>query len=239
MNTKDRATMVRFDVGRRQRIGLAEAVLADVKSTEQIAEAINQASAGGGSVLVTRLLPERFAALSAAQRALLDYDPVSRTAMTAVLARRDQKVLESDRAVAIITGGTADVAVAREAARTLTFHGAASQEIADVGVAGLWRVMEHRELIETMPVVIVCAGMEGALFSVVGGLARGVVIAVPTSNGYGVAEGGKVALGSALASCAPGVAVSNIDNGYGAACMALRALALRDRVSPADQPPLR
>ena len=238
MNAGDGAPMVRFDVGRRLRIGLAEAVLADVKSTEQIAEAINQAGAGGGSVLVTRLLPERFAALPETQRALLDYDPVSRTAMTAALAGCDQQVLGLDADIAIITGGTADVPVAREAARTLAFHGVVSQEIADVGVAGLWRVMEHRELIETMPVVIVCAGMEGALFSVVGGLARGVVIAVPTSNGYGVAEGGKVALGSALASCAPGVAVSNIDNGYGAACIALRALALWDRVSPADPPPL-
>jgi hypothetical protein len=81
-------------------------------------------------------------------------------------------------------------------------------------------------MIQNTPILIVCAGMEGALFSVIGGLARGVIIAVATSNGYGVSEGGRVALESALSSCAPGIAVTNIDNGYGAACIALRALAI-------------
>jgi pyridinium-3,5-biscarboxylic acid mononucleotide synthase len=222
MNVDDQASIVRFDLGRRQRIGLAEAILADVKSVPQIAEAIAQSLAGDMAVLVTRLAPEQFAALPDQQRAGLDYDPVSRTAMS---RRIDPAPEVSD--VAIVTGGTGDLGVAREAARTLAFHGRASREIVDVGVAGLWRLMAHREVIAEMPVVIVFAGMEGALFSVVGGLARGVVIAVPTSNGYGVAEGGRVALDSALASCAPGIAVSNIDNGYGAACLALRVLGLR------------
>lgn len=222
MNADDKASVVRFDLGRRQRIGLAEAILADVKSPSQIAEAIAQSLAGDMAVLVTRLSPEHFAALPDQQRAGLDYDPVSRTAMS-----RNVDAADEATDVAIVTGGTGDLGVARETARTLAFHGRASREIVDIGVAGLWRLMEHREVIAEMPVVIVCAGMEGALFSVVGGLARGVVIAVPTSNGYGVAEGGRVALGSALASCAPGIAVTNIDNGYGAACLALRVLGLR------------
>jgi pyridinium-3,5-biscarboxylic acid mononucleotide synthase len=221
MNAGEQASTVRFDLGRKNRIGLAEAILADVKSPAQIAEALAQSQVGGAPVLVTRLSTEKFDGLSQELQAGLDYDPVSRTAMST-----DVGVVDQVPDIVIVTGGTGDIPVAREAARTLAFHGLASQEVADVGVAGLWRLMEHRDLIADMAVVIVCAGMEGALFSVVGGLARGVVIAVPTSNGYGVAEGGKVALGSALASCAPGIAVSNIDNGYGAACLAIRALGI-------------
>ena len=94
--------------------------------------------------------------------------------------------------------------------------------IADVGVAGLWRLLERIEEIRSSPVVIVAAGMDAALVSVVGGLVSGAVIALPTSVGYGVARGGATALRAALASCAPGVSVVNIDNGYGAACAALR-----------------
>lgn len=231
MNADDRSRVMRFDLGRRERIGLSEAILADVKTSEQIAEGIAQSFAGAAPMLITRLSEEQFAGLPESQRAALDYDPISRTAISA-----DIKAAVDMDEVAIVTGGTSDLAVAREVARTLAFHGRGSREIVDVGVAGLWRLMEHREVIARMPVVIVCAGMEGALFSVVGGLARGVVIAVPTSNGYGVAEGGKVALDSALASCAPGIAVCNIDNGYGAACLALRVLgaAERDRTDERD-----
>ncbi len=227
MNADDRSPVMRFDLGRRERIGLSEAILADVKSPEQIAEGVAQSTAGAAPVLITRLSAQQFAALPASQRAALDYDPISRTALSVDI----DAVADADE-IAIVTGGTGDLAVAREAARTLAFHGRGCREIVDVGVAGLWRLMEHREIIARMPVVIVCAGMEGALFSVVGGLARGVVIAVPTSNGYGVAKGGEAALSSALASCAPGIAVCNIDNGYGAACLALRVLGAGGRESP-------
>jgi NCAIR mutase (PurE)-related protein len=96
--------------------------------------------------------------------------------------------------------------------------------VPDVGVAGLWRLLERADELRTMSVVIVAAGMEGALVSVVGGLLPAAIIALPTSVGYGVSQGGQVALHSALASCAPGVLTVNIDNGYGAACAALRIL---------------
>ena len=109
----------------------------------------------------------------------------------------------------------------------------AATEIPDVGVAGLWRLMERLEEVRRHPVVIVAAGMEGALFSVVGGLVAGVVIALPTSQGYGVASGGRVAVNSALASCAPGIAAVNTDNGYGAACIALRVLGAMSGPGPA------
>jgi NCAIR mutase (PurE)-related protein len=126
--------------------------------------------------------------------------------------------------VAIVMAGTSDLPVGREAARTLAFAGQPCREHTDIGVAGLWRLLERIEEIRSSPVVIVAAGMDAALVSVVGGLVASPVIALPTSVGYGVAKGGGPALHAALASCAPGISVVNIDNGYGAACAALRIL---------------
>ena len=114
------------------------------------------------------------------------------------------------------------MAVAREAARTLRHAGHGCIEIHDIGVAGLWRLLDRVDELKTYPVVIVAAGMDAALPSVLGGLVPGAIIAVPTSAGYGVAAGGTTALHSMLASCAAGITVVNIDNGYGAACAALR-----------------
>ena len=114
--------------------------------------------------------------------------------------------------------------VAQEAARTLAFHGYAAPVIADVGVAGLWRIMAQRPALQAARVLIVAAGMEGALFSVVAGLVAAPVIALPTAVGYGVSEGGRAALRSALASCAPGVLTVNIGNGFGAAAAAIKML---------------
>ena len=213
--------LVRFDTERYERIGLAEAIMADVKTPEQVAEAFRQAYQLTGRAFITRLGVEKYKALSKNDQDLLDYDPISKTAMSGFPEVSDDKAQ-----VLILTGGTSDYKVAKEAARTLKFHGVACKELIDVGVAGLWRLLDHKEMIQNAPILIVCAGMEGALFSVIGGLAKGVIIAVATSNGYGVSEGGRVALESALSSCAPGVAVTNIDNGYGAACIALRALAI-------------
>jgi NCAIR mutase (PurE)-related protein len=116
------------------------------------------------------------------------------------------------------------VPVSREAARTLAYYGVPCVEITDVGVAGLWRLMERIDELRRMQVVIAVAGMDAALPTVIGGLVASVVIGVPTSVGYGVAQGGQSALHAMLASCAPGVLVTNIDNGYGAACAAIRIL---------------
>ena len=222
MNEKYKTQHVRFDIERQARIGLAEAILADVKSPAQISEALRQIHYVDGKALITRLTEEKFYGLPEQDQERLDYDPISKTAMSQRIENAVGKV-----EVLIVTGGTADVGVAREAARTLAYHGVPSRELVDVGVAGLWRLMEHKELIQSASILIVCAGMEGALFSVVGGLARGVIIAVATSNGYGVAEGGRVALNAALSSCAPGIAATNIDNGYGAACLAIRILSIK------------
>jgi hypothetical protein len=222
---------VNFDFQRHERIGLSEAVFCLGKSPEQIAEAIAAADAHGVALLLTRLAPETFATLPPPAQAALDYDAASRTAI-----RRPWRAPAGEPVLAVVTAGTSDLPVAREALRTLAFYGLPAREIADVGVAGLWRILQHEEELRRYPAVIVVAGMEGALFSVVGGLVRGVVIAVPTSTGYGAARGGETALHAALASCAPGVVTVNIDNGYGAACAAIRALGTHVRPVGASEP---
>jgi NCAIR mutase (PurE)-related protein len=211
---------ITFDFQRRERIGLGEAVLCAGKSPQQIGEAIALARARHASLLLTRLAPEMLTRLAPGEQASLDYDPRSRTAVLGGALRKPRSEVQ----VAVVTAGTSDLPVAREAIRTLAFYGVAAREIADVGVAGLWRILMHEDELKRYPVVIVVAGMEGALFSVVAGLVGGVVIAVPTSTGYGAARHGETALHAALASCAPGVVTGNIDNGYGAASAALRAL---------------
>jgi pyridinium-3,5-biscarboxylic acid mononucleotide synthase len=208
-----------FDFGRRERIGLAEAVLCQGKTTSQISNALALARAQDVPLLLTRLAAEAFEALEPTERIEIDYDPLSRTGL---FGRIDDPLTKGT--IAVVTGGTSDLAVAREAVRTLAFYGVGAHEITDVGVAGLWRILQHEAELKAYPIVIVAAGMEGALFSVIGGLVGGLVIAVPTSNGYGVARGGETALSAALTSCAPGLVAVNIDNGYGAACAALRVI---------------
>lgn len=210
------------DTLRETRIGLPEAVFCEHKSPAQIDAIV---AATRGRLLLTRLSPSRHAELAEAGR--LDYDPVSRTAFLG-----PEPSVQGPPRVAVVTGGTSDVPLAAEVERTLLFHGEASQRFADVGVAGLWRVLERWQELSTFPVVVAIAGMEGALFSVLGGLVPGVLIALPAANGYGVSAGGKAALSSALASCAPGVVAVNIDNGYGAACAALRVLGAMRRDAP-------
>ncbi len=215
-------TDVTLDLERRARIGLDEAVFCAGKTPDQIAGIVGRLVKAKAPALLTRLDPKKLNALPAELRKRMDYDPSS---WTATLGRKSR--LRGKPQVAVLTAGTSDGAVAREAARTLAYHGVAATEIGDIGVAGLWRLLKRLDEIRRHGVVIVVAGMDAALPSVVGGLVPGAVIAVPTSVGYGVAKGGETALRSALASCAPGVVVVNIDNGYGAACAALRILRVK------------
>jgi len=212
-------TEFRVDWQRAERTGTSEAVLCDPKSAAQIDAILAHAAELGQRLLLTRLGARKFSRLSAPMRGALDYDAVTRTAILGGLP-----VARGAGRVAIVCGGTSDLPVAREAERTLAFEGEAATLLADVGVAGLWRLMERLDDIRRHRVVIAVAGMEGALFSVLAGLVPCAVIAVPTSVGYGVAEGGHTALHAALASCASGLAVVNIDNGFGAAHAALRIL---------------
>ena len=210
-------TEFQLDAERTGRIGFGEAVYCAGKTPAQIADILR--SVPDAPLLLTRLDGARFAALPEDARALLDYDPVSRTAWQGAPAP-----LRPGCRVAVVTAGTSDVPVAREVVRTLRHSGQAATEIADVGVAGLWRLLRRVEELRTYPVVIVVAGMDAALPSVVAGLVPGAIIGVPTSVGYGVAAGGRAGLDAMLASCAPGLSVVNIDNGYGAACAAIRVL---------------
>lgn len=213
------AGQVKLDFARRDRVGFDEAVLCEWKSPAQIAHILKMGDEARLPLLLTRLSAEKCEALPEALRRRIGFDPVSRTGYFAARPHP-----QAGPEVAVVSAGTSDAPVAREAARTLAYFGVPTREIADVGVAGLWRVLERAEEIRAAPVVIVVAGMDGALPSVVAGLAPGAVIAAPTSVGYGASEGGRAALAACLSSCAPGLTVVNIDNGFGAACSALRIL---------------
>ncbi|MBS7700990.1 MULTISPECIES: nickel pincer cofactor biosynthesis protein LarB [unclassified Chelatococcus] len=209
-----------LDWEREARTGVPEAVFCAGKTAGDIAAIIAAARGEERPLLLTRLSPEIWAGLPEASRAGLDYDARSRTAC---LGGRDAGPQPS-RSVVIVAAGTSDLGVALEAQRTLWFHGIDAPLIADVGVAGLWRLMARIEEIRHHDVVIAVAGMEGALFSVLAGLVKAPVIAVPTSVGYGVAAGGQAALSTALASCSPGIATVNIDGGFSAAILAKKMI---------------
>lgn len=220
-----------LDWGRRARTGLAEAVLCESKSSEQIARIVVEAHARRERMLLTRLSAEGFASLPPDARALIDHDPISRTGLVG------EAPAPVDLGAAIVCAGSSDWPVAIEAQRTLLAEGVAAPAYGDVGVAGLWRLMNRLPDLADRRVVIAVAGMEGALFSVLSGLVPALVIAVPTSVGYGVAEGGKAALSSALASCAPGLVTVNIDNGFGAAMAALKILRAPPRGQEQEETP--
>ncbi len=218
-------TDFRLDWDRAARTGISEAVLCESKSAAQIDAIVAHGVERGGRLLLTRLAPRKHGRLAASTRDALDFHESSRTAILGGLAAS-----AGAGRVAIVCAGTSDLRVAQEAERALAFAGEEATLIADVGVAGLWRLLERLDDIRRHRVVIAVAGMEGALFSVMAGLVPAAVIAVPTSVGYGVAKGGRTALNSALASCASGLTVVNVDNGFGAAHAALRVLGSATRL---------
>ena len=209
---------VRLDHQRRERIGLDEGIFCESKTVDQIQRIIDGAIDQGRTLLLTRLTADQYVQLSAAAIQNVDYDELSRTGFVGQIG----PPIQSSVSAAIVTAGTSDARIAREAARTLEYHGINAEEFHDVGVAGLWRVLSIKNELRKHNVVIVVAGMDAALPSVIAGLIPAVVIAVPSSVGYGVSEGGRSALNSILSSCSPGLVAVNIDNGYGAACAAIR-----------------
>ena len=210
---------IRFDLARSARIGLPEAVFCEGKPRRALHTLLTRfAQDKATPILFTRLDEALYRSFEEEITRVYDYDPLSRTAWNAKLPARPEGK------AAIVSAGTADGAVAREAARTLTYLGWRCELFEDCGVAGLWRIQSVIDEINTADVIVVTAGLDAALASVLGGLTHRPLIAVPTSVGYGVAQGGQAALSSMLSSCAPGVAVTNIDNGYGAACAAARIL---------------
>lgn len=223
-SSHDPAGEVTLDFQRAERIGFDEAIFAQGKSAGHLAHIFDTAKAKGASLLLTRLSRQQLDELPREHREAVDYEPLSRTAYFGPPAPE-----QGPPRVAIVAAGTSDAHVTREAQRTLRYYGHGATMVVDVGVAGLWRLLDQVEALRRHPVVLVAAGLDAALPTVVAGLVGSVVIGVPTSNGYGVAAGGTAALHAMLASCAPGLPVVNIDNGYGAACAALRVLRAMDR----------
>jgi NCAIR mutase (PurE)-related protein len=206
-----------WDQQRKVRTGIAEAVFCQNKSDKDLQAIIDLNKANGNAILLTRLTRQQWISLPSHNQDILDYDECSQTAIS-----KDPSIKLKQAGICIVTAGTSDLAVATETQRTLAFNGFDTPIYADLGVAGLWRLMSKIEEIRQYKIIIALAGMEGALFSVLAGLVEAPVIAVPTSVGYGVSSGGKTALGSALASCAPGILTVNIDNGFGAANAAIK-----------------
>ena len=206
----------KVDLHRRVRQGAAEVIYGAGKNPEQIAGIVQTMTRHGQNrILITRMSPE--AAAFVRQTVPLDYRAEARVGIVGDLPEPD-----GIGKVVIATGGTSDIPVAEEAALTAEILGSQVVRLYDVGVSGVHRLLAHMELIMDASVIIAIAGMEGALASVIGGLADCPVIAVPTSVGYGASFGGISALLSMLNSCASGVSVVNIDNGFGAGYLANR-----------------
>ena len=210
---------VNFDFQRRERLGLIEAIWGQDKSIDQLERLSQNVLSKNEVVFITRINSEK-------ANYLLDlYDDARfyEEANCLIIGENLDKI-NTNKKVAIISGGSSDLAVTLEAQLALEIYGVNCQPFIDVGVAGLHRLMSQLEEINKYDVLIVCAGMEGALATVVGGLLAQPIIAVPVSVGYGVSKDGETALNSMLSSCSPGIAVMNIDNGYGAAMAALRII---------------
>jgi hypothetical protein len=205
----------RVDHHRHLRVGFPEVVFGQGKTAEQIVGIAERLRNGGHNLLVTRL-DVATADEVRARIPDLDYDPVSRTAVLVV----EQPAVETFGPVLVVAAGTTDIPVAEEAVRTLSMFGNPVERLYDVGISGLHRLLASKEQLVRASVLIVVAGMEGALPSVVAGLVDRPVIGVPTSIGYGAAFGGLAALLGMLNSCAAGLTVVNIDNGFGAAVAA-------------------
>lgn len=207
-----------LDIERPLRNGLQEVIYGEGKTYEQVKGIVEALLARGQNIFATRIEKEMGERLSK-EFARLTYDCVSRTFS---IIQKD--VMPVNGSVAILAAGTSDIPVAEEACTTVAFFGAKPVRYYDVGVAGLHRLINRVPEIKRSDILIVIAGMEGALPSVVGGIFSQPVIAVPTSIGYGVCENGRTALMAMLTSCAEGIVVTNIDNGFGAACAAIRIL---------------
>ncbi len=204
-----------IDYHRPLRKGIPEVIYGESKTEEELIEIVEDMSKRGENVLITRLCPQKAERLRSLFKGGIYY-PRSRVFM--LLLREVTK--KGKGKVLVISAGTSDAPVAEEALLTLSFLGDDAESLLDVGVAGIHRILAHLKRLREARVIIVVAGMEGALPSIVAGLVSVPVIAVPTSIGYGASFGGISALLCMLNTCAQGVAVVNIDNGFGAACLA-------------------
>ncbi len=204
----------KLDHHRALRTGMPEVIFAESKAPAQVAAIFARMCKAGGNVLATRASREVFEAVRSAEPRS-EYHETARA-----ITLKQTEPAAGKGTVGVVCAGTSDLPVAEEAAVTARLMGNTVELVADVGVAGLHRLLAQQRTLESARVLIVCAGMEGALPTVIGGLVDAPVIAVPTSVGYGASLGGLAALLGMLNTCAPNVAVVNIDNGFGAACIA-------------------
>ncbi len=209
----------KVDHHRALRTGMPEVIFAAGKTPAQVAAIFAHMAQAGGNVLATRASAEMFAAVKAAEApdaaAKAEYHEMGRC-----ITLTQTPAPAGKGTIAVVCAGTSDLPVAEEAVITARLMGNAVELIADVGVAGIHRLLAQKSSLQSARVLIVCAGMEGALPTVVGGLVNAPVLAVPTSVGYGASFGGVAALLGMLNTCSPNVSVVNIDNGFGAACIA-------------------
>ena len=210
-----------IDYSRKDRLGFDEVIFGASKSIEVLEELLNDYIEKGQNVLITKLQSKKAVVLLQSYTDAF-YDQASQVFMLRAIEQS-----EKDLKVGIISGGSSDEGVVNEAYYTLLYMGVNSKVIHDIGVAGMHRLMDRVEELKLFDILIVVAGFEGALPTVVGGLFPQPIIAVPTSVGYGAAKNGETALNAMLSSCANGISVVNIDNGYGAAMSALRILNLK------------
>ena len=215
----------RVDHHRDLRIGMPEVIYCQGKTVVQIKKIIQSMNRAGHSVLATKLSNDSFRKLKPSLPKVSEYNEM---AQTLVIEKNKQR--KRSGLIIIISAGTSDIPIAEEASVTAQLLGSKIETLFDVGIAGIHRLLDNLEQIHKARVVIVVAGMEGALASVVGGLVDKPIIAVPTSIGYGTSFGGVSALLTMLNSCAPGIAVVNIDNGFGAGSMAHRINILGDSI---------
>ena len=208
-----------IDFQRRSRLGVIEAIWGEHKTIEQISEILKKYQFESETALVTRLSKDK------GEKLLGEFPSAEFHEIAGCLTMGEFKECNSSEGeVIILTGGTSDAGVASEAEIALNLHGIKTKLLIDVGVAGLHRLLDRLEEIKSAKVIIACAGMEGALPTVLAGLIPHPIIGLPVSVGYGISDGGKTAMEGMLASCAPGLLVVNIDNGYGAAMAAIRIL---------------
>ncbi|MDU2066184.1 MAG: nickel pincer cofactor biosynthesis protein LarB [Sporomusaceae bacterium] len=205
----------KIDHQRSARQGFPEVVYSEGKTVDQVVQIVTSLAAHHSSILATRASQDMYEAVKDVVPDAVYYE-----LPRLIVVEKNPLPKDEDRFILVLTAGTSDLPVAEEAAITAEVMGNRVKRIYDVGVAGIHRLLSQRESIEAANVIIVAAGMEGALASVVGGLAAKPVIAVPTSVGYGANFGGLAALLGMLNSCAAGVAVVNIDNGFGAGRLA-------------------
>ena len=210
---------IKYDFERRERLGLIEAIWGEDKNIDQLKRVSKIVLDKKEVVIITRINKNK-------AKNLLDIYPDAKFYEDAncLVIGENLKKITIEKKIAIVAGGSSDLSVTLEAKLALEIYGISCKTFIDVGVAGLHRLLSKIEEINKYDVLIVCAGMEGALATVIGGLLPQPIIAVPVSVGYGVSKNGETALNSMLSSCAPGIAVMNIDNGYGAAMAALRII---------------